>query len=233
MNLSRLKTYHDTTCAGALRFMEDISQTMQFDRNEALLDVGCGSGSLTTLLSKRVGRVTALDVSPVMIDAAEKNNRAENITYRVADATKLTTFREYRDKFDKVVAYFVLQWMNDAKEALEGIHQSLKPGGQCFVNTTQHNPDVFDTVNALGTYTDSKWSTFMEGYEYAYYPFHGNADDYKQILAGIGFNDIDCTQKVFKYPFKYDEARGNLSIGFILPLYLAVHNFTQALWVNW
>ncbi|XP_070552690.1 uncharacterized protein [Ptychodera flava] len=207
MNFSRVKTFSPMSVAHASKFMEGISQAMQLNRTDVLLDVGCGVGALTALLSKRVARVTAFDISPEMIKEAKQISKAKNITYSVSDATKLSTYQEYRNSFDKVVANFALHWMKDYKTALEGIYQSLKPGGQCFMNMSQQNPNVLDIVIVLNSYTSPKWEAFMKGYEHHYYPFKGSDDEFKHMLACIGFKDIDCIQDISKVPFKNDEAK--------------------------
>ncbi|XP_070531715.1 juvenile hormone acid O-methyltransferase-like isoform X2 [Ptychodera flava] len=206
MNFDRLPTYHAKRSKQALTSVEQISQALSLDQRDALLDVGCGPGQLTILLSKRVGRVTAFDVSCEMIAEAKKNNQAENITYNIGDATKLTTYKEYSQAFDKTVAYFCLHWMKDSKAALQGIYQSLKPGGLCFLNMTQENPDVVDTLRVLGSYISPKWEHFMKGYKHAYYPFKGNADDFKEVLFDIGFKDVNCRLVVNKLLMTFDEA---------------------------
>ncbi|XP_070554648.1 malonyl-[acyl-carrier protein] O-methyltransferase-like [Ptychodera flava] len=157
MSFSRVNTFTPTAYACASRFMEGISGAMPLNRQDVLLDVGCGVGSLTALLSKRVARVTAFDISPEMIKQAKEISTAENITYSVGDATKLSTYEEYRNSFDKVVTYFSLHWMKDFKTAVEGIHQSLKPGGQCFMNMGQQHPNIIDILKALNGYTSPKW----------------------------------------------------------------------------
>ncbi|XP_070553210.1 juvenile hormone acid O-methyltransferase-like [Ptychodera flava] len=207
---SRVKGHFATIYAISVRAMEEISKALPLDQKDVLLDVGCGSGILTTLLSKRVGRVTAFDISPEMIKEAKKSCQAENISYSVGDATQLSTFKEYSNSFDKAVAYFALNWMKDSKTALEGIHQSLKPGGQCFVNMTQQNPDVIDIARIIGCFTNPKWDIFMKGYEHSYYPFKGSVGDFKQMMAGIGFEDIECTQDVFKFAMEDDEGKAFL-----------------------
>ncbi len=45
------------------------------------LDIGCGKGELTALLSKKVKKVIAVDLADKMIAYARSNNSAENIEY--------------------------------------------------------------------------------------------------------------------------------------------------------
>ncbi|XP_070552339.1 juvenile hormone acid O-methyltransferase-like [Ptychodera flava] len=150
---------------------------------------------------------TAFDVACEMIAEAKKLNQAENITYSVGDATRLTTYTEYSKAFDKAVAHYCLHWIKDSKAALKGIYNSLKPGGLCFLNTTQKNPDVIDTLRALGNYNNPRWDAYMKSYKHAYYPFQGSVDDYKEIISSIGFEVIDCTQEVVELPITFDEAK--------------------------
>ncbi|XP_070553211.1 juvenile hormone acid O-methyltransferase-like [Ptychodera flava] len=210
MNVNQLKTFTPIAHTSALSFMEELSKALSLDQKDVSLDVGCGVGTLTRLLSERVGRVTAFDISLEMIKEAKEISTAGNITYSVGDATKLSTYEEYTNSFDKVVAHFALHWMKDFKTALEGIHQSLKPGGQCYLDMGQHNPDIIDTIKVLNSYTSPKWETYMKGYEHAYYTFKGSVDDYKQMLASIGFKDIDCKQERFKLPLTNDEGKAFL-----------------------
>ncbi|XP_070553209.1 uncharacterized protein [Ptychodera flava] len=207
MTFNRVKTFYPTAYAFASQFFEGVSKAMPLNQKDVLLDVGCGSGTHTALLSKHVARVTAFDISPEMIKEAKEISTAGNITYSLGDATKLSTYEEYRNSFDKVVAYYVLQWIKGFKIALQGIHRSLKPGGQCFVNVTQRDPNVIDTIIALNSHTSPKWEAFMKGYEHLYYPFQGSVDEFEQILAGIGFKDIDCTRDIPKYILKKDEGK--------------------------
>ncbi|XP_070552338.1 juvenile hormone acid O-methyltransferase-like [Ptychodera flava] len=207
MNFSRVNTFSPTAYAFASQFMEGISQAMPLKRKDVLLDVGCGVGALTALLSKRVARVTAFDISQEMIKEAKDISTAKNITYCVGDATQLSTYEEYSNSYDKVVAHLALHWMKDFKTALEGIHQSLKPGGQCFLSMIQRDPNVLDTVKALNSYTSPKWETFMRGYEHHYYPLKGSVDEFEQMLARIGFKDIDCTQDIAKFLYPKDEGK--------------------------
>ena len=52
------------------------------DENDSVLDVGCGEGSITIPLSKKVGKVIGIDSSPKMLEYLEKRaveNNANNI----------------------------------------------------------------------------------------------------------------------------------------------------------
>ena len=52
---------------------------MILDENDTVLDVGCGEGSITIPLSKKVKNVTALDSSPKMLEYLQKRCEERNI----------------------------------------------------------------------------------------------------------------------------------------------------------
>ena len=58
---------------------------------EKVLDVGCGTGSLTFALARAadVGEVAAVDYSPVFVEEAIRRNTDPRVTIRQADACAL------------------------------------------------------------------------------------------------------------------------------------------------
>ncbi len=93
---------------------------------EAVLDIGCGTGSFSRLLAGRAGRVVALDLSPRMIDVAkERSKQYQNIEFEVADATEWGPAGE---QFDCVVSIAMLHHVA-AEEMLSTMARLLKAGG--------------------------------------------------------------------------------------------------------
>lgn len=97
----------------------------------ALLDVGCGPGTITVDLARRVasGRVTAVDVADEAIRQtrqAAAGAGVENIDFAVADGYAL----EVADgTFDVVHAHQVLQHLTDPVRALTEWRRVCRPGG--------------------------------------------------------------------------------------------------------
>lgn len=92
-----------------------------------LLDVGCGPGTMTTGLARRVapGRAVGVDnAQDVLADARE--NAADNLTYEHADVYALPY---PDDSFDVVHAHQVLQHVTDPVAALREMRRVCRPGG--------------------------------------------------------------------------------------------------------
>jgi SAM-dependent methyltransferase len=93
-----------------------------------VLDVGCGPGTLTVDLARRVapGRVLGVDVSAPVIDEARAHAAAEgvdNVSFEAGD------FRTRDGAFDMVHAHQVLQHLTDPVGALVHMRRLARPGG--------------------------------------------------------------------------------------------------------
>jgi len=97
----------------------------------ALLDVGCGPGTITVDLAARIapGRVTAVEVSADALELAraeaERRGRS-NIEFVVSDVHALDL---PDDTFDVVHAHQVLQHVADPVAALREMRRVTRPGG--------------------------------------------------------------------------------------------------------
>ncbi|MEO3788507.1 class I SAM-dependent methyltransferase [Actinocorallia sp. B10E7] len=99
-----------------------------------VLDVGCGTGYLTRLLSRLAGptgAVTGLDLSPSMIDYARKHAPA-NCSYVVAPGQDMP-FEEA--SFDVVVSSLAVHHIpaSERAAALREMHRVLRPGGRLLI----------------------------------------------------------------------------------------------------
>jgi SAM-dependent methyltransferase len=98
----------------------------------ALLDVGCGPGTITADLAALVapGRVVGLEYAPEILEkaraAAVERGVADHVEFQVGDVHSLP-FPD--DTFDIVHAHQVLQHVGDPVRALAEMRRVCKPGG--------------------------------------------------------------------------------------------------------
>ncbi|MER5863926.1 methyltransferase domain-containing protein [Kitasatospora sp. NPDC002040] len=99
---------------------------------QAVLDVGCGPGTITADLAGLVGptgRVVAVDTSAEVLAAAAEYTAGRgvgNVAFEVADAHRLP----YADgEFDVVHAHQVLQHVTDPVAVLRELRRVTAPGG--------------------------------------------------------------------------------------------------------
>lgn len=108
----------------------------------SLLDVGCGPGTITFDLARRVapGRVVGVDLSTDVIEQAAGAARAEGL-----DGVELVVgdFHELdQGAFDVVHAHQVLQHLSDPVSALRGMRRLARPGGIVAVRDSDY-PGTF------------------------------------------------------------------------------------------
>jgi ubiquinone/menaquinone biosynthesis C-methylase UbiE len=95
---------------------------------EKVLDVGCGTGSLTFALAKlaNLGEISAIDYSPVFVEAANRRNTDPRIKIQQADACALP----FEDgTFDRALALLVLHFVPEAGKAVAEMRRVVRPGG--------------------------------------------------------------------------------------------------------
>ena len=104
---------------------ERTIDALQVSRGNSVLELGCGSGTLTEKLTRRGATVVAVDQSNGMLRRAAK--RAPSATLVRADIVEFQS----AEKFDRVLIAFVLHHM-DAQARLFTLtlaRTALKPGG--------------------------------------------------------------------------------------------------------
>ncbi|WP_225316840.1 class I SAM-dependent methyltransferase [Legionella longbeachae] len=104
-----------------------------------ILDVGCGTG-VTAVTAARMGaRVSALDLSPALLEKAELNAQLAQviIDFKEGDVEQLP----YPDaSFDTVLSQFGHMFAPNAQKAIDEMLRVLKPGGVIAFTTwpTEH-----------------------------------------------------------------------------------------------
>ena len=95
---------------------------------ERVLDVGCGTGSLTFALARaaKVAAVTGIDYAEVYLEAARTRNGDARIAFEHADACAL---RFADASFDRALSMLVLHFIPEAERAVAEMRRVTRPGG--------------------------------------------------------------------------------------------------------
>ena len=92
-----------------------------------VLDLGCGTGSLSLLASEQGHRVTGVDFSPAMVALAREKLAGRDAVFLVGDAAAPPVGEE---RFDAVLVRHVLWTLPDPGRALRHWRGLLRPDGR-------------------------------------------------------------------------------------------------------
>ena len=97
----------------------------------SLLDVGCGPGTVTLDLARRLedGHVTGIDLSADVIELARAGQRANATTNVTFEQGNVYDLAYDDDSFDVVYAHQVLQHLSNPVGALVQMRRVVRPGG--------------------------------------------------------------------------------------------------------
>jgi ubiquinone/menaquinone biosynthesis C-methylase UbiE len=110
-----------------------VVDRLQIQPDDRVLEIGCGHGVAATLVCERLdgGRLTAIDRSPKMIEAASRRNaafiEAGKAEFLVADLEELDLGDR---RFDKVFAVRVGLFHREPDRAHGLVERWLAPGGK-------------------------------------------------------------------------------------------------------
>ncbi len=104
--------------------------------SEAVLDFGCGPGFFTAGIARMLksgGKVTASDIQKGMLERVEKKIMEERISDRVILHRHNGCDFNFNEKFDLIVAFYVIHEVPDRDILFRSFYELLKPGGRLFI----------------------------------------------------------------------------------------------------
>ncbi len=128
------------TPAGRHRWARRVTMLTSHVRpGEKILELGCGTGYFTRSLAGTGAHITAIDISPDLLEVAQRECPHENVTFEIQNAYALT----YPDAvFDSVIGSSVLHHL-EIEPALSEIYRVLRPGGSIrFTEPNMLNPQI-------------------------------------------------------------------------------------------
>lgn len=146
-------------------------------KNERILDVGCGTGDLAHEISTHGAHVQGIDASQDMIIAAQQ--KYPDITFYTMDATTL----HLTNQFEAVFSNAALHWMKQPDTVIKNIYSALKQGGRFIAEMGGHG-NIASIVWALQKSMEEYKLPYIEEYFPWYFP---TVEEYQSKLEGAGF----------------------------------------------
>ncbi len=127
-----------------------------------ILDLGCGSGWLTSMLGL-IGPTTGLDLSDDAVNDA--SSRYPHVSFVQADFVNENITSLFKEKFDIVVSQEVIEHIEDQKKFLDLVAELIKPSGYLVLTTPNKfacNLQPLDVISAYERQPVENWLTTFE-----------------------------------------------------------------------
>lgn len=122
-------------------FTDDVPWYQRFiSHQESILELGCGTGRLTRLLSQYCRSITGLDISQDMIDIATSRHIPVNASYQLADMTRFSLSRTFEHI---IIPYNTLNLLGSKTLVLNCLHccrRHLAPSGTLLLHLYNPRP---------------------------------------------------------------------------------------------
>lgn len=172
--------------------------------DERIVDLGCGTGGNAVELARRAirGHVDGIDLSPAMIEAAQKTRAAlptdlrDRLAFRVGDIANLDADRHYAIVFSNAA----LQWIPKHREVLARWFSALSLGGRMVIQMPANDRETAK-VELSVLAREEPWRALLSGVDESFREIPP-PDKYEQILREIGFSEIDCHYHTFHHPMQ-------------------------------
>jgi len=165
---------------------KNLIPKLELTGKESLLDIGCGDGKVSYLLSTYLphGRVVGVDSSEEMIASARKdfpNCHNPNLTFLKMDVRELT----FLEEFDVAFSNAALHWIIDHQTVLAGVYDSLDKGGRLLFQMAGKGnaQDIISVLQELISEEDCKPYFKNFTFPYGFYA----PEQYRVWLKEAGF----------------------------------------------
>lgn len=141
---AREQTWSSESYETNARFVSDLGNAvlgwLDPKQGEAILDLGCGDGTLTRKIAAAGADVVGVDISNELLASA----RDKGLDVREMDGEALA----FSHEFDAVFTNAALHWMQNPQKVVDGVRRALKSGGR-FVGEFGGHGNVASIVTAM------------------------------------------------------------------------------------
>jgi trans-aconitate methyltransferase len=202
---------YDSKHAFVWKYGADLVSVFAPQPGEHVLDVGCGTGHLTSQIADSGARVVGVDRSPEMVAAARE--AYPNLKFEVADAREL----QFQDEFDAVFSNAALHWIREPELVIRSVWKALRPGGR-FVAEFGGKGNIGRIKAALDQVREQLGDAGQDEINQWYFP---SVSEYATLLERNGFEVRFIT--LFDRPTLLEDGEAGLRnwITMFCPDYLA------------
>jgi trans-aconitate methyltransferase len=168
---------YDDKHSFVFKFGEDLVNLLKPQPHERILDLGCGTGYLTSVIASSGASVVGIDNSIEMVTKAK--TEYPQIDFQVQSATEF----HFAENFDAVFSNAVLHWIQEKEKVVELTYKCLKKNGR-FVFEMGGKNNVDKIIKALQKSLSKHGYVQNTDISLWYFPSIG---EYASLLESKGF----------------------------------------------
>lgn len=116
----------------SIEHLHRYALVMSYVENKTVLDIACGEGYGSNLMSSKAAQVHSVDIDAQTISAAKAKYNKANINFQVGSATDIPLPNQ---SVDVVVSFETIEHHNQHQEMMSEIKRVLKPDGIVIIST--------------------------------------------------------------------------------------------------
>jgi len=170
----------------------DLMEMISGDTLKSAVDIGCGTGEQTSILSERFSNAAFLgmDASAEMLARSEQYEN-ERLNFK---QSTIEAFAESEPGWDLIFSNAALQWSDDHAVLFPKIISKLNAGGQFAVQMPVQKENILNTL-LLELVNEEPYKEYLKGFQRVS-PLL-TIDEYAQIMFDAGLKQIQIIQKVY------------------------------------
>ncbi len=152
-----------------------VSEVLDLQPEDDLLDVGCGSGHFLQKYASHVNSIAGLDYSEVMVDVATKKHRNRIATGTAEIVRGEASQLPWEDnKFSVATSMGSFIAFPKPLESLQEIYRVLRPGGRTVISIEWNAEDGLDHSKKVQQYGMGLWT----------------GDEVRKMMEDAGFSEV-------------------------------------------
>lgn len=178
----------------------------EFHLTEAstLLDLGCGTGQVSTEMAHGGGRIIGADAQPAMLDEAKKKTTRQNIDWVLVKAEEISSLGI---QVNLTVMARSFHWM-EREKVLKDLYDMTVPGGGVAIIGDKNQSEWYQKIEEMVL----EWTGAQNGIRKigASGTYQMPAKKHEDVLRESSFKDVSRKTFVWPQTFTADEIIGRL-----------------------
>jgi trans-aconitate methyltransferase len=163
---------------------EVLFDLLQITERDDVLDLGCGTGELTSKIRERTnGRVVGVDASRGMIEKAKQRHGDLDIQFSTMTAEDLT----YDGQFDVIFCNSAFQWLNPPGPSVAGCYRTLRDNGRMAIQAPATKAYCSAFVTAVDRVADDPRTKDIFSHLTPPWVFLDSPQQYVEVFRKAGF----------------------------------------------